>query len=396
MKTDNLSVFFRVSHVCLTRCITCRILRARPTSTLPQPFLFHTVSPSPEAKPISRPIRSTTEFAHHVGLARTTVSRVLNGQPGLKKKTIERVKRAIEETGFVPNAYALHLKGKRTQTVGVCVQNLSFPILVNKLAALQAKLRGKGITAFIEVVDSECSEGAVRNFLSLRVEALVFLGYFDEAKIERQLQGLANNGTPNLVIDHFGIKGANTVTLDRARGMTAITEHLLDLGHRRFGLLGYSENFRSTHERMRGIREALIARGLDSARCTEIIDGQVVRASDFEFGRSLARKFIERGNPPTAFIALNDVIAAGAIHGVKDMGLRVPEDFSVTGFNNQDICLMVVPNITSVDQRVDKTVQVAVDFVVEQIGKPPRAKPVVKMIDPLLIVRGSTGPARTS
>lgn len=352
------------------------------------------MSPSTHPKISSRPIRSTTEFARHVGLARTTVSRVLNGQPGLKKKTIDRVKRAIEETGFVPNAYALHLKGKRTQTVGVCVQNLTFPILVNKLAALQAKLREHGITTFIEVVDGDSSEGAVRNFLSLRVEALVFLGYFDEEKIGRHLQGLANNGTPSIVIDHSGIKGANTVTLDRARGMVAITEHLLDLGHRRFGLLGYSENFRSTHERMRGIREALESRGLDYDECTENIDGQVVRTSDFEFGRALARAFIERGNAPDAFIALNDVIAAGAIHGVRDMGLRVPDDFSVTGFNNQDICSMVVPGITSVDQRVDKTVQVAVAQVIEQMGKPLRPKPVVKMIDPLLIVRGSTGPVR--
>ncbi|AWI10338.1 LacI family DNA-binding transcriptional regulator [Ereboglobus luteus] len=347
-----------------------------------------------EPKTVTRPIRSTTEFARHVGLARTTVSRVLNGQPGLKKKTIDRVNRAIEETGFVPNAYALHLKGKRTQTVGVCVQNLSFPILVNKLATLQAKLRDRGITTFIEVVDGDSYEGAVRNFLSLRVEAMVFLGYFDEGKIERQLQGLVNNGTPSLIIDHFGIKGANTVTLDRARGMVAITEHLLDLGHRRFGLLGYSESFRSTHERTRGIREALEERGLDFDKCTENIDDQIVRTSDFEFGRALVRTFIERGKPPTAFIALNDVLAAGAIHGVRDMGLRVPEDFSVSGFNNQDICSMVVPNITSVDQRVDKTIQVAVDFVIDQMGKPLRTKPVVKMIDPLLIVRGSTGPAR--
>lgn len=352
------------------------------------------MSSSPETKRTSRPIRSTTEFARHVGLARTTVSRVLNGQPGLKKKTIDRVRRAIEETGFVPNAYALHLKGKRTQTVGVCVQNLSFPILVNKLAALQARLREKNITTFIEVVDGDSIDGAVRNFLSLRVEGLVFLGFFDEEKMARQLHGLANNGTPSLVIDHSGIKGANTVTLDRARGMVAITEHLLDLGHTRFGLLGYSESFRSTDERIRGIREALASRGLDYDESTEIIDDCAVRAHDFEFGRALARAFIERGDPPTAFIALNDVIAAGAIHGVRDMGLRVPEDFSVAGFNNQDICSMVVPNITSVDQRVDKTVQVAVAFVIDQMGRPLRSRPAVKMIDPLLIVRDSTGPAR--
>src|ERR1700722_6125549 len=67
-------------------------------------------------------LRSTADFARHVGLARTTVSRVLNGQPGLKQKTIDQVRRAIAETGFTPNAYALHLRGKRTATVGVCME----------------------------------------------------------------------------------------------------------------------------------------------------------------------------------------------------------------------------------------------------------------------------------
>ena len=89
-------------------------------------------------------IQSTAEFARYVGLARTTVSRVLNEQPGLKQKTIDKVQRAMAETGFTPNAYALHLKGKSTAWVGICVENLLTPPAVRKLAGLQRQLRENG------------------------------------------------------------------------------------------------------------------------------------------------------------------------------------------------------------------------------------------------------------
>jgi DNA-binding LacI/PurR family transcriptional regulator len=341
-------------------------------------------------------IRSTSEFAAHVGLARTTVSRVLNGQPGLKKKTIDRVRRAIEETGFVPNAYALHLKGKRPATVGVCMQNIAFPPLVQKLASLHRKLRERDVTTFIEIVEGGDSAGIIRHFLSLRVDAVVFMGYFDEERVAQHLRGLSTNGTPSLVIDHFGIKGANTIYLDRARGMAALTNHLLDHGHRRFGLLGYSETFRSTFERERGIRGALAARGFSFEESTMNLDHLHERGRDFEYGRALAHSFVENksGRLPTAFIALNDEIAIGAMHGLKERGLGVPGDVSVAGFNNQDICLMTAPSLTSVDQRVDATIDVAVDYLLGHIGQPLRQRTSVRMIEPLLVVRESTGPAR--
>ncbi len=350
---------------------------------------------SSTSKPASsRIIRSTSEFAAYVGLARTTVSRVLNGQPGLKKKTIDRVQRAIEETGFVPNAYALHLKGKRPATVGVCMQNIAFPPLVQKLASLHRKLRERDVTTFIEIVEGGDSTSIIRHFLSLRVDAVVFMGYFDEARVEQHLRGLSTNGTPSLVIDHFGIKGANTIYLDRARGMTALANHLLDHGHRHFGLLGYSESFRSTFERERGIREALAARSLSFEACTRNLDHLHERGRDFEYGRALAHSFIESKRLPTALVALNDEIAIGAMHGLKERGLSVPGDVSVAGFNNQDICLMTAPSLTSVDQRVDATIDVAVDHLLAQIGRPLRQRTSVRMIEPLLVVRESTGPAR--
>ncbi len=339
-------------------------------------------------------IRSTADFARHVGLARTTVSRVLNGQPGLKAKTIERVQAAMEATGFTPNAYALHLKGKRTATIGICMEDLLTPPAVRKLAALQRLLRERNYASLIEVLDPGESRRVVRHFLSMRVDAVVFIGHFIAEEIAQRLTELNAHGTPHLIIDHAGIEGANTVSLDRALGMVAVIDHLVSLGHKSFGLLALGGNARTVQERLHGVHTALARHQLDFDTCTHSRDHLHVCTSDFEYGRALAAIFAAEKKRPTAYIARNDEIGVGALHGFQAAGLRVPQDVSVTGFNNQDICAMTTPGLTSVDQQIAITAETAAELILSQLNQPLRRKPWVRTIEPQLIIRGSTGPAR--
>lgn len=347
--------------------------------------------PSPaETRPA---IRSTADFARYVGLARTTVSRVLNGQPGLKAKTIARVERAMEETGFTPNAYALHLKGKRTATIGICIENLLTPPALLKLGGLQRRLREHNYASLIEVVEPGGSKRTVRHFLSLRVDGVVFIGHFVEEEIASRIAELTAMDTPHIVIDQTGIPGANSITLDRVRAMEQLFGHLTGLRHRRFGLLGFTGSARSIRDRLAGIERGLSAAGLDTESATLSLDHLHVRENDFEFGCALARSFLLLSDPPTALVALNDEIAMGAIHACRAAGLRVPQDISVAGFNNQDICFMTTPTVTSIDQRITQTVECAAELLLSQIGAPPRAKPLIHTIEPVLVVRESTGTA---
>ena len=351
--------------------------------------------PVPAKKP-TKPavIRSTTDFARHVGLARTTISRVLNGQPGLRQKTIDRVRRALAETGFAPNAHAVHLKGKRTAMIGICMEDLSTPPAVRKLATLQRVLRHRGFSSLIEVLTPGTGSDVVRHFLSLRVEAVVFIGHFEREEIEARIAGLVAHGMPHVVIDQYGLKGANTVSLNRGAGMRAALEHLLDLGHRRFGLLGVTKGPVSRIDRMSGIQATLEERGLDFEKCIMSFDEAHERRNDFDYGRALARTFADQANPPTAFLGYNDEIAMGAIRGFQDAKWSVPRDASVTGFNNQTLCHMLSPTLTTVDQNIDATIDVATEVIMTQLEEPPRARPVVRLIEPQLIVRESTGPVR--
>jgi DNA-binding LacI/PurR family transcriptional regulator len=339
-------------------------------------------------------IRSTADFARHVGLARTTVSRVLNGQPGLKQKTIDRVQRALAETGFTPNAHAVHLKGKRTSMIGICMEDLATPPAVRKLATLQRVLRTRGFSSLIEVMAPGAAREVVRHFLSLRVEAVVFIGHFPREEIEARIAELIATGIPHLVIDHFGLKNANTVSLDRAAGMKAVLAHLFELGHRRFGLLGVTKGPVSRIDRLSGIHAALRDRGLAFEDCVVVLDHLHERRVDLEYGRALATSFAKLPDAPTAFLGYNDEIAIGAMRGFQEAGLKLPRDASLTGFNNQDICHMTWPTLTTVDQSIDTTIEAAAEMIFSQLDSAPRAKPIVRTIEPRLVIRESTGPAK--
>lgn len=338
-------------------------------------------------------ITSTAEFARYIGLARTTVSRVLNHQPGLKPATIERVQQALAETGFTPNAFATLLKGKGTSSVGICLENLLTPPILLKLATLQRQLRNQGYSSLIEVYTPGESRTIIRHFLSMRVEAVVFLGHFDTAEIEARIRELMGHRTPHLVIDHHGIPRANTVTLDRAQAMREMMNHLIQFGHRSFGLLGIPLDAASRLERVHGIRAALAEHGLDPQACVRSFDAQYQRTQDFEFGRALARQFHELKQPPTAYVALNDEIAIGAMRALQEAGLAIPGDASVTGFNNQEICLMMAPPLTTVDQQIEPTIKTAMQVLLSHLREGVPARPVLRTIKPQLVIRQSTGPA---
>ena len=233
----------------------------------------------------------------------------------------------------------------------------------------------------------------IRHFLSLRVDAVVFIGHFVEDEIALRIRELRTNATPHLVIDQIGISGADTVALDRSRGMRELVSHLLTLGHRTYGLLGITGPMRAVRDRLVGIEAALGSRGLTFAGATRSLDSLHARDNDFEYGRALARGFVEERDRPTAFVALNDEIAIGALQALQEAGVRVPQDVSVAGFNNQDICLMPTPRLTSVDQQIQQTVDTAANLLLAQIEGVASPSPLVHMIEPLLVARESTGPA---
>lgn len=337
-------------------------------------------------------IRSTADFARYVGLARTTVSRVLNGHPGVKRSTIERVHKALDQTGFTPNAFAVGLRGKGAAVAGICMENLLTPPMVAKLALLQKRLRARGFTCLIEVLAPGESRKVVQHFQAMQASAVIFIGHFVASELAQRIAELRRRKIAHVLIDQANIPGANSVSFDRAGAMHLVMNHLLDLGHRSFGLLGMNNPEQVSRDRLRGITEALHARGLDPIAHTLSLDHLEMRENDFTFGRALARRFAALEKRPTALVGVNDEVAIGAMLALEEMGLSVPGEVSVTGFNNQDICLMTSPNVTSVDQQVEPTIDIALELLTEQLQH-VSDQPVVRMIKPSMIARQSSGAA---
>lgn len=340
-------------------------------------------------------IRTTASFARYVGLSRSTISRVLNNQDGLSERTISRVHKAMAETGFTANAHASNLRKRRTATIGVCMEDFLTPTAVSKLSYLQDHLRARGYTTLIEVMKPGASRQVVQHLLSLRVDGVIFIGHFPPEELGARLAELGKNEIPHLIVDHSGLAGAHTVTLDRAAAMAEVIRHLFELGHRRFGLLGISGAHQTIVDRLAGVRAALVAHGLDPLASIRSLDEQFPRTKHFDFGRTLADAFARQPDRPTAFLAVNDETAIGALLAFQELGLQAPRDLSIVGFDNQNICLMTRPPLTSVDQQVEATVHRAAERIIELLnGDFADFQPSLHLIPAVLINRGTTGPAR--
>lgn len=339
-------------------------------------------------------ITSTSAFARYVGLARTTVSRVFNNQPGLRPETIARVHKAMEEVGFRPNPYAVMLLRGKTETLGMCVRYMDAPAVHAKTFALQRLLRSAGYTVLIEMTrdDYTETERIIRHFMQMRVEGIVLLGGFDPEHVSQAARLVKPQGTPIVVADQFEHAGVNTVTLDRAKAMEDVVVYLHALGHRMFGLLGIRLNFLQNDTRVQGIQKGLERCGLDFDSAVEVAPLSPSGSRSYDYGKILAEAFLERRTRATAFLGLNDEVAVGAMWRFQEAGLRVPEDISVTGFNNMEIAEHVTPRLTTVDQRIGEVMKAVADQMVQAITKPVQ-RPRKKVIEAQLVIAESTGPA---
>lgn len=341
-------------------------------------------------------VATTAALARHLGLSRWTVSRVLNGHPGVLPETVKRVHEAMAEVGFQPNTLARGLRGGRTGIVGVCFQEMESPILARKVSLLQQALRELGYHALIELTngDEDLERAALRNFLGMQAEGAVLIG----SQLDQNDAALqAWQGKPIIWVDPEAKVGGDQLAIDRPHSMRLVLDHLYELGHRRFAVLGIDPANPYGAFRWPAFEQHCRRLGIDIARDALQLytPGQPVH--NYDYGRALVEQLLERKGPmPTAIIALNDRVAIGAINRMREAGLNTPADVSVVGYDNMEICAHISPTLTTIDQCAERLMrQTAVRFV-ERLDQSTGdgAKPERKLIKPKLIVRESTAKPR--
>lgn len=304
------------------------------------------------------------DVAARARVSPATVSRVLNGNYPVASSTRERVLRAVDELDYVLNGPASSLAAATSDLVGILVNDIADPFFGIMAGAAQSEIGGPGDgsgRAGGEKLAVVCNTGGSPEreltYLTLlqrqRAAAVVLTGGALEdpshqAAMAVKLAKLADAGTRIVFCGRPPLPDTDAVTaslaFDNRGGARRLTEHLIGLGHRRIGYVAGPLERTTTRHRLEGHREAMKAAGLqgDEEKLTE--HGPYDRSSGYDATRELLR----RAPDVTAVVAANDTVALGACAAVRDLGLRIPEDVSVAGFDDLPFSVDSVPALTTV------------------------------------------------
>ncbi len=343
-----------------------------------------------QAAPAAGRTATGTDVARQAGVSQSVVSLVLNGgarQHGISNATQERVLSAAAELDYVPNHAARSLRRQRTGVVTFMTSELGNPYFAEVAAAAQQAAMARGYVVNI-IAAGPGSDGieALRRLGGGTTDGLVIHGGL--APVRQELRLLPGRGIACVVLqDAADDPAIPCIRVDLRQGARLATGHLLASGHRR---VAHVTDVRlaqgAGNDRLAGYRDALAAAGLP-------FDPALVEAGDNSpaGGDAAIRALLARpGPPPSAVFVFNDQMAIGALHGLGALGLRVPDDMAVSGFDGIALGAYTAPPLTSVEHPRQEVGRLAANALLDLIeGKPPAA--AVQTLPVRLVVRRSCG-----
>jgi LacI family transcriptional regulator len=335
----------------------------------------------------SRTRLTITDIARLAGVSKKTVSRVINQEPYVNKVTRERIETIIAEHGYQPDPQARGLAFRRSFLVGLIHDNPNSQYVENVHLGILDALASRGYELVIRPCDrrSPTFLDDMRVFVErLRLFGVVLTPSVSED--ERLAKLLESANCPYVRITCAAVdKPARLVLTRDAHGAAAAARRLAELGHRRIAYISGPPLFRSAHERREGFIAGLAEYGLELAP-----ELTVPGAYTYESGLARGRDLLARSDRPTAIFAGNDEMASGVYGAAHELGLRIPEDLSIVGFDDAPIATRMWPAMTSVRLPVREMGRAAA----EQLFAKPKegAKIVSAEFTPALIERQSTAP----
>ena len=328
------------------------------------------------------------DVADVVGVSRMTVSNAFNRPEKLSEALRTRILEAAQDLGYGgPDPSARALARGRAGTVGLLLSDglgevFGDPVATEFLVAVGDELAKSSLA--LTLVPTSGGDPDSRGDLPMD-GAIVYVCGQGAADIER----LRSRGTPVVTVDQVPTDGVPSVNVDDRAGARAAAQHVVDLGHRRVGLVNLASSGTADNQpalqRDLGWRDALDAAG---------ITPEEVRA-DFRPAAGVyaaAQSLLDREDRPTALLCFSDVFAAQAVRAADDLGLRVPEDLSVVGFDDASFAGTYRPALTTVRQRVGDKGRAAVDVLLASLAGEP-VETLRRLLPTELVVRESTGPA---
>jgi LacI family transcriptional regulator, galactose operon repressor len=331
---------------------------------------------------------------HHVasdaGVSAMTVSRVINDSPRVSDETRRRVQASIAKLGYVPNRLARSLTQRKTGAFGVIVPDVANPFFTLIVRGVEqvAWQAGYHVILCDTQGDLERERGYLEDMVAFQVEGVLIAPVGDASRPNLRLLG--RNHVPFVLIDR-SIDGfdVDLVKGDSVDGGRRLVEHVLQLGHRRVGMITEGLDVSTARDRLQGYRDALAAAGIayDPALVAEssAIDPAVARDSTL--------RLLDLGDPPTAIFAVNNIAVVGVVEAARERGLEIPGDLALVCFDDIEHVSRMYPFLTVMAQPAETYGTIATQLLLDRLAGriAERKRTVVLSAD--FIVRQSSGAA---
>ena len=333
-------------------------------------------------------MKTMKDVARRARVSVSTVSHVLNGTRKVSEETRGDVLAAVEELSYRPNLLAKGLKTRRTYTIGLLISDIQNSFFTSVVRGVEDEALSRGYHLFLCNTDEdpEREDEYITELAKKRVDGLMVA---PSARRGDHVGRLRDEGVPFIFVDR-DVEGvdADVVSVDNRAGMRLIAEHLVGLGHRRIAMISGPLDKASGSERHLGLRDALADLGVE-------LEDTLVHFGDFRTssGREGARELLGLPSPPTALVTANNQMTLGALLAINEMGLGVPGDVSVVGFDDPEWAPLTGPPLTTLAQPTYEMGVRAAEMLLDRIETGPDEESRKVLLEPWLVVRESTGPA---
>ena len=322
------------------------------------------------------------DVARRAKVSVSTVSRVVNNQEAVRPATRRRVLNAIGELNYTPNLQARTLVSGQSKILGIIVSNLKNPFFVDVFHLFEAYATAQGYELLLANTnyDPERLAQSIRLMLGRCVAGIAIAV---SEMLPKETAEIIAARTPVVCFNTGeGQPDLEHIRLDSRKGMRKLVEHLYSMGHRRMAYIGHEHVFKTTDERRSTFTEVAETLGI------EHIELPIVSQDGWKEGRDAVRLLVDRGFDASGIVCVNDITAFGVLRELHTRGIRVPEEVSVTGFDNVDVSQFACPSLTTAHIPCDEVAQMMIKAL---IAKPGEAVGNYT-VDPEIIVRESTGP----
>jgi LacI family transcriptional regulator len=326
------------------------------------------------------------DVAELAGVSIQTVSLVVNGKAQIGEQTRARVQSAIQQLGYIPHVAAQSLRSGHSGNIGLLIPDAHNPHFWNFVQGVEevAVQYNYSVLLTISNLDPDCERRALRSLIEQRVDGLVLMLSYPELFCA-ELEALRRRGKP--VVGDARSCGGDEVVIPYGRLAQEMMTHLLDLGHRRIGLIHSVGRPEHAGERVAAYRESLSAAGV-------IVEDQLVVRCRPTFMDTFeaAQRLLDLRPRPSAILGICDLAAFGAMQAALQRGLRIPQDISIAGFDDIDMAALLTPGLTTARAHSLEAGRTLANLLLERIANPDLPPRRIEM-PAELVVRGSTGPA---